>query len=130
MSVDNNLVLARRWFDEVWNGRNYHYAHERMSPGCRCQGQRAEPMVGPNAFLFFARQIHAVFPDIRLRVEDSFGSGDKVVVRWLGGASHRGVLAGMAATQRAVGMNGISILQFEDGRAAFLCCFHDAGASR
>ena len=128
MSVDNNLVLARRWFDEVWNGRNYNYAHELMTPGCRCQGQQAEPIVGPEAFLFFASQIHAAFPDIRLTVEDSFGAGDRVVVRWSGRATHQGELGGIAPTQRWVAVYGISIIQFENERAvASWDCWDRAG---
>ena len=36
-----------------------------MTSGCRRRGQQAEPMVGPDAFLFFARQSYAAFPDIK-----------------------------------------------------------------
>ncbi len=128
MSVESNILLTRQWFDELWNRGNYQIAHQLMVPDTRTHGQGDEPLVGPDAFLEFARRIHGAFPDLRLTVEDIFGTEDRVVVRWTMSATHKGDTLGMPATHRAVQTYGISIIQFRDGRAiASWDCWDRAG---
>jgi steroid delta-isomerase-like uncharacterized protein len=131
MSVDANILRTRQWFDEIWNRGNYSFAHELMTPDTRTHGQTDEPLVGPDAFLEFARSIHGAFPDLRLAVEDIFGVGDRVVVRWTMSATHKGDSLGMPATHRPVHTYGISIIQFHDGRAiASWDCWDRAGLTQ
>ena len=49
----------------------------------------------------------AIFPDLEIRVEDQVTEGDRVTSRWTLRGTHRG---------RRVGLMGITISRFENGR--------------
>jgi steroid delta-isomerase-like uncharacterized protein len=64
---------------------------------------------GPEEFVAFAQRIRDAFPDMKLVVEDVFGTEDKVVLRWSGTMTHLGDHLGMAATGKRVQITGITI---------------------
>jgi SnoaL-like polyketide cyclase len=84
MSADENIQLMRRWFQEVWNEGRMQTVYDLLSPDAVARGQRgAEAEIrGPQEFEKFAQEIRGAFPDIKVKVEDVFGAGDKVVLRW------------------------------------------------
>ena len=129
MSVDANILRTRQWFDELWNRANFSIVHQIMAPGGRSHGHQEQPIVGPDAFVDFARQIRGAFPNLRLTIEDIFGVADRVVVRWSATATHDGDTLGIPATHRPVRTYGISIIQYaENGLAtAAWDCWDRAG---
>ena len=58
----------------------------------------------------------AMFPDMRVTVEDMICEGDKVVTRWVGKATHRGEMPGIPPTGREVTISGIDISRVVNGR--------------
>ena len=81
------------------------------------------PQPGQSAGLDGIKQViglyHAVFPDLRVTVEDVVADGgDRAVLRWSATGTHQGDQLGIPATQRQVEMTGIDILRIEDGRIA------------
>jgi steroid delta-isomerase-like uncharacterized protein len=60
----------------------------------------------------------AAFPDLRLTPLDMVAEGDKVVVRFTVGGTHRGELMGLAPTGRTMEANGTTILRFRGGKVA------------
>lgn len=117
--TDANKALAQRFFDEVWTQHQLATLaelftadfvwHEPNSPADLCGIDRARQ--------FFNQQFTA-FPDYQSTVEDLFGEGDRVAVRWLATGTHQGVLKGLQPTGRTVSLPGISILRFRDGKIA------------
>src|SRR5579864_6636660 len=81
MSVEENVQLMRRWFEEVWNQGRIETVHELLSTDAVARGQNGaeSELRGPQEFEGFVRQIRGAFPDIRVRVEDVFGADDKAV---------------------------------------------------
>ena len=73
-------------------------------------------MRGPAEFIPFAERIRGAFPDINIRIEDIFGSEDKVVVRWSASMIHTGDHLGMAATHKPVRITGITIARIANGQ--------------
>jgi predicted ester cyclase len=57
----------------------------------------------------------AGFPDLHITVQDSFGAGDRAVVRWQMTGTHTADLFGMPPTGKAVTVNGISIVREAGG---------------
>jgi predicted ester cyclase len=53
---------------------------------------------------------------MNMKVEDAFGTADKVVVRWSGKMTHSGDGLGMRATGKPVRLSGISIARIIDGK--------------
>ncbi len=118
MSADENIQLMRRWFQEVWNEGRIETVYELLSPDSIAKGQRSAEAVirGPEEFAKFVHEIRGAFPDIQVKVEDVFGAGDKVVLRWSGVMTHKGDGLGLSASGRTVRCGGISIARIVDGK--------------
>jgi steroid delta-isomerase-like uncharacterized protein len=118
MSVDENVMLMRRWFEEVWNQGRVETLYELMSPDGIARGQ-SEPdteIRGPKEFEDFVRRIRGAFSGIRIKVEDVFGADDKVVVRWSGEMVHTGDDLGFPSTGRKIQVGGMSIARIMNGQ--------------
>ena len=114
-----NVALVRRWFDEVWNQKQSATIHELMSDDCLAHGtsEAGDDMRGAKAFEGFHARLIQAFPDIHVQVEDCFGVGDRVAVRWFATMHHRGDGLGMPATQAEVSFAGMGISRWIDGKA-------------
>src|SRR5437588_10389580 len=76
MSVEENIHLMRRWFKEVWNDGKTETVYALLAPDAVARGQRdAEgELRGPDEFAEFVNVIRGAFPDMKLKIEDIFGS--------------------------------------------------------
>ncbi len=118
MSADENIQLLRRWFQEVWNEGRIQTVYELLAPDAVARGQRGADteIRGPEEFVKFVGEIRGAFPDIRINVEDVFGNGDKVVLRWSVVMTHTGDTLGMPPSGKTVRSTGISIARIVDGK--------------
>jgi steroid delta-isomerase-like uncharacterized protein len=118
MSVEQNMQLVRRWFQEVWNEGRMETVYELLSPDGVARGQRGanKDIRGPKEFDQFVREIRGAFPDIKVTVEDIFAADDKVVMRWSAIMTHTGDALGMPATGRTVRSQGITIARIVNGK--------------
>ena len=118
MPVEENIQLMRRWFQQVWNEGRIQTVYDLLASDGVARGQRgAETEIrGPEQFAQFVREIRGAFPDIKVQIEDIFGAGDKVVVRWSAKMTHSGDALGIPATGKTVRSRGISIATIDDGK--------------
>lgn len=118
MSVQDNIQLATRWFQEVWNEGKMQTVHEILAPDAVAIGQAGAEVAlhGPQEFVPFVDQIRTAFPDIHVDVEDAFGADDKVVLRWSARMTHQGHTLGVPATGKKVRLTGISIVRIVEGK--------------
>jgi steroid delta-isomerase-like uncharacterized protein len=116
MSVEENVQLMRRWFQEVWNEGRTQTVYELLSADANGHGQLEDgsSIRGPAQFLPLVERIRGAFPDINIVVDDAFGAGDKVVVRWSATMTHRGDHLGMPATGKPVRLTGTTIARIQD----------------
>lgn len=118
MPVEENVALMQRWFKEVWNEGRVQTIYDLMDKDAIGIGQD-QPGVeihGPRDFEALYNRLHGAFPDIKITVEDAFGAGDRVVVRWSAAMTHTGDHLGVPATNRKVRVTGITIAQIRDGK--------------
>jgi steroid delta-isomerase-like uncharacterized protein len=118
MSAEENVALLRRWFKEVWKEGKNRTIYELMDENCIAVGQD-QPGVelhGPREFEEFANRLRGAFPDHVIEVEDVFGAGDKVVLRWSGVMTHTGDQPGIPATNKKVKVTGITIAEIKNGK--------------
>jgi steroid delta-isomerase-like uncharacterized protein len=117
MAVEQNIKLMHRWFQEVWNEARVETIYELMSPDAVAIGQAGPAIIhGPAEFEAFYKQIRASFPDIHVEIEDAFGTGDKVAVRWSATMTHSGDGMGIPPTGKSVSVTGITIARFLNGQ--------------
>lgn len=118
MSVEENIVLMRRWFKEVWNEGRVQTIYDLMDENAIATGQDQPGVVlhGPADFVALFNRIRGAFPDIRFTLEDAFGADDKVVVRWSAVMTHTGDHLGIPATNKKVRITGITIARIAKGK--------------
>lgn len=63
-----------------------------------------------------ARQFADAIPDNRSEIDDIFGHGDKVAVRYTSRGTHRAELFGVAPTNRTLTLAGMEIYRLSKGR--------------
>jgi len=118
MPVAENVALMRRWFQEVWNDGRVQTIYDLLDENISGWGQDVPGVEirKPADFVALYNRLHGAFPDMKLTVEDAFGSDDKVVVRWSSVMTHTGDHLGMPATNRNVRITGITIARIADGK--------------
>jgi steroid delta-isomerase-like uncharacterized protein len=118
MSVEENISLMKRWFQEVWNEGRVQTIYDLLDEHISGWGQD-QPGVEikkPADFEALYNRIHGAFPNQKMTVEDAFGSGDKVVVRWSSVMTHTGDHLGIPATNKEVRITGITIARIVNGK--------------
>ena len=113
--LEDNVALARRWFEEVWNQRRAATVHELLEPDSVGHLQTGD-VVGPQPFLEVQAEFLQALPDVRVRVEDTVAQGDQVVVRWSASGCHHGKGMGCDPTGTQVRFWGMTWLRFRAGK--------------
>jgi steroid delta-isomerase-like uncharacterized protein len=117
MSAENE-ALARRFFEEMCNGRRYDIAEEILAPDHRYHDAQSPPTdPGPEGMKQTV-SIYAEGLDGRWEVHDIFSSGDQVAVRWTGHGVHRTEMMGLSPTGKEIRVDAITILRIADGKIA------------
>ena len=118
-TVAGNIALTSRIWDEIWNKGDLDACASVFSPDYvgHLPGMPA-PVHGPEEFKQLVVVYRTAFPDVHLTVEDVFGTGDRVVARWVSRGTHLGSMMGMAPTGRSMEILGISIFRIAGGQVA------------
>ena len=116
--VEENLALVKRWFEEVWNQKRSDTIRELLSADCVAHGtsETGGDLHGPDGFLALHARLVNAFPDMHIEVQDCFGTGDKVAIRWSGTMHHRGNGLGIEATGAEVKITGLGIARIAGGK--------------
>src|SRR5436190_6944779 len=111
-----NVALARRWFD-VMNSGELDQIRSIFASSYRLHSPDMDSGAGgPDAIRALIAAYRDAFPDLHFDVQDAFGSGDTVLVRWTASGTNRGALMGMPATGRFARWTGMSVYRMRDGR--------------
>jgi steroid delta-isomerase-like uncharacterized protein len=119
-SAEGNKILARQYFNIIWNGNNPDAAERLINldavafvSGDRLQG-------GLEALKKRVLNLHAAYADPSFEIDDIFASGDKVAVRWTFQGTHCSASLGVPPTNRTVQVTGINIFRFRNGKISEL----------
>jgi predicted ester cyclase len=104
-----------RWCKEIWNEGQTIY--ELMDENAIGIGQDPNGAIhGPAGFESLFSGMRGAFPDLKITLEDIFGSGDKVAVRRSAAMTHTDNHLGLPASNKPVRTAGISIARIENGK--------------
>jgi steroid delta-isomerase-like uncharacterized protein len=115
MTPQQNIQLARRWFEEIWDQRRFETIYELSLPESISHMEHGE-VSSRGDFQAFQSRFLKAFPDLRVTIEDTIAEGENVVVRWFFSATHGGDALGCRATGKTVKMRGMTWLRFRDGK--------------
>jgi predicted ester cyclase len=105
-------LVARRWFDQVWNQKKEAAIDEMLHPRGKVHGfpEADSVLVGPDAFKAVYRTFCGAFPDIHIEIEDIVAEGDHVAIRWKAVGTHLGDHLGFAASRKKAELHGSSFV--------------------
>lgn len=110
-------AAMEKLFADVWNGQYPEtvatLVHEDYTIHDR---DLANELAGPRLYRALAESTREIFPDARFTIEEIFGSGDKVVIRWRMTGTHEGELYGVKPTGTTVELPAIEINRFTDDK--------------
>jgi steroid delta-isomerase-like uncharacterized protein len=116
--ADDNVALGKRWFEEVWNQKRSDAVPELLAADCVMHGisETGEDVRGAEGFLALHAKLLRAFPDMQFAIDDCFGAGDKIVVRWTATMRHTGSGLGIAATGAEIKLRGMGIARIAGGK--------------
>jgi steroid delta-isomerase-like uncharacterized protein len=116
-AVEANKALLRRTIEDVLDKGNLAVAYEVFAPDVVFHTHASpEPFRGPEGVVEFITMIRTGFPDVHFEINDLFGEGDRVAVRYTLHGTHKGYLAGLPPTDRQVVLPLLEIFHVADGR--------------
>lgn len=111
---EENRQAAQSFFDEIWNKKIESSIDKFIAEDAA--GNDPKFGVGRESFRTQWKLWIAAFPDLHFKVEKIIVEGNQVVTRWyLTGTHTGGEFLGLAATQKSVAVDGISIDTIENG---------------
>lgn len=111
-TVDDNKALIRALYEDCINPGQLYRLETIIAPDfIGARGER-----GPQEFRATIEAVLNGFPGVRFQIQDLFGEGDKVAVRWTFHAIHGGSFAGIRPSHAEVKQEGNVIYQLRDGR--------------
>ena len=116
MSTEQNKMLARHLFEEVWNSKNLSVLDEMVAPNFVFHNS-VQTFYGPEGFKQFATTYHTAFPEAHFTIDDVIAEGDTVVLRWTARGTHSGGLLGMAPSGKQVTVSGMTITLLSNGKS-------------
>ena len=120
MSAEENKAVLRREVGELYNhAGDLDAADEIFAPDYVGYEPTSGETRGIEGARRFAATFREAFPDLECTIEDMIAEGDKVVMRFRGGGTHRGETEAFGpATGRRMEMTGITIKRLSGGKAA------------
>ena len=113
MTADAKLAVVRRLLEEGWNQGRLEVVDELVAQDAVPAHESTSP--GRQSWKDAIVMYRSAFPDLTYRVDDLFGAGDKVVLRWTATATDTLGFMGRPPTGRRASATGINIYRFAGG---------------
>lgn len=116
MSVQDNILLVRRYVEEILNRGNMAVADELLAPDYKRYTSPTTAALTVDVQKQRLAGIRAAFPDWHLTVEDMIAEGDRVAFRATIRGTHKGVFQNVAPTGKQVTAFALDIVRIEKGK--------------
>jgi steroid delta-isomerase-like uncharacterized protein len=117
MSIENNKVLARRYFEEIVNERRLDILEDIVAEDAIDEARAFSGGSGNREdFRQHALWLWENVQDVKVTVTDLVAEDERVVVYWRIEGIHKGTIFGVPGTGKAFTGNSISTLTFQDGK--------------
>lgn len=118
--ADDNTALVRRFIEEMINGNQLSLADDLFTPDYVDHTPGAPPVPpGPAGMRETVNVFRTAFPrDMKYTIDDLFGAGDRVAVRWTASGTNTGSLMGLPPTGKHVSVSSVYIFRVEGGKLA------------
>lgn len=126
MAVEQNIRLVRRLFEEQASRNDISLYDEIFSEKVVLYGPASDQVVkGLNALKRVDRGYHKAYPGAQFELEEIFGVGDQVIVRWSCRAVYKKGHKGITPKKNEFCIWGLSIYKVRKGKIAEIRQFWD-----
>lgn len=119
MSTPNKEILTR-FIQEVWNEGDAEAADKYLAPQYTIHHDPGDPWdrrtLDLEGFKERVRTSRAPFPDQCFAINELIAEPDKVVATWFWTGTHKGEVAGFAASGKTITMSGLTVYYFDGER--------------
>lgn len=116
MAAAENIVVHTRW-GEAEDGHDLSHHDEFIHDDIQVRQPGAEPVVGIDAYRAMMEDLYAGLPDFHVVHDDVFATDDRVVCMWRVSGTHSAEVFGFPPTGKHLELNGVSVWEFDAGRA-------------
>ena len=116
MGAAENLAAHSAWTaaeDRQDLSRHHEFLHDDIV----VNQAGGEPVVGLEGYITMMEATYKGLPDFHVVLEDQFATDDRVVCRWRAAGTHEGDLFGIPATGKKIDYTGVSLWEFDRGKA-------------
>jgi predicted ester cyclase len=116
MTVEENKIVIRRMFDELFHQRNLATVDDFIAPDIIYHSFPPTFPAGPDGFRFVYKLLCCTFPDHHIAINDIIAEGDKVVIRATFSGTQTGPLMGFPPTGKHCTQSQITIFRLSNGK--------------
>ena len=117
-NTETNMALLRTAYELVENGDVDAAAQLLTEDFIANVPGTPEPLRGKEVWRAGTQGMREAFPDLKIDIQDMFGSGDKVAVLVSFRGTHQGAFQQFEATGRPVSFRSVEVYRIEDGKIA------------
>ncbi|MFN8452147.1 MAG: ester cyclase [Anaerolineae bacterium] len=115
--ADADRRYWERWFDELWNKKNYDIVYEYVDDNFTAHGAGGQQIkMGPNGPKDMVKAWHAAMPDGRMTIDDIITEGDLSTIRMTWRATHTGKFGDIPPSGKKIEVTSIGIDRVVDGK--------------
>lgn len=110
-------ALFSRWFEELWNKKNYAITQELVASEFTAHGAGGQDIKqGPDGVAGMVKIWHDAFPDGHMTLDDLITEGDLSTIRMTFRGTHTGEFYGIPASNKPVEVTSIGIDRVINGK--------------
>lgn len=110
----NHSEIVKRYFDEIWNKRNFTVAEEIISNSLVTRFPKSHGK-GGKGLINVVNSRYKVFPDLKMKILDMVSEGSKVWINYEFNGTHKGTFWGIMPTNKKIKFEGI-LLEISEGK--------------
>lgn len=120
MSSQENIAIARRFMEELWNQRRFEVADEIFAADFVTHTISHEPVPwqgkGPESMKHHIEHWLASVPDMRFSPHNIIADNRHAVIHWSATGTNENPFMGIPATGKPLTLKGVTICHFHSGK--------------
>jgi steroid delta-isomerase-like uncharacterized protein len=109
MTTNNQDVVLRLWYQELWDNWNIAVADELLTDDYRLHAPGVSVPLDRETTKHVVAMYGNSFPDLKHTVDEVIADDDTLAVRWTVRGTHRGEFQGIPASGKSIKLSGITV---------------------
>ena len=129
VSLEEDMAHIRRGYEDGWSTGDFTPVDEFLAPNTILHAPiQPEPIVGRDGVKDLMMKLRTGLPDLKITIEEMFGVGDTLLVRYTARGTHLGDFMGIPPTGRKVVLDEIEVHQLANGQIQEMWLEFDAAS--